>query len=104
RVRARIRNWRRGVGGFRKERENLFVFSPLVLPFPYSRMARAVNRRLLVRSLRRWMRAVGASRPIVWTFLPTPLANELIAELDPALSVYYCIDNLASSSAAARRI
>src|SRR5437763_17170410 len=36
----RFRNWWRGTKGFRHERENLVVYSPLVLPFPYSRVAR----------------------------------------------------------------
>ena len=35
---------------------------------------------------------------MVWTFLPTPLAHALIDDLDPALTIYYCIDDLASSS------
>src|SRR5438128_5918826 len=38
RLRHRLRNWWRGVMGFRQERERLFVYSPLVLPFPYSRL------------------------------------------------------------------
>ena len=59
RVRQRIRNWWRGTKGFREERPNLFVYSPLVFPFPYSRFARWANRFLLMRSLRRWMRATG---------------------------------------------
>ncbi len=50
------------------------------------------------------MRATGFTRPIVWTFLPTPLAHEIIGSVDPALTIYYCIDDLASSSADARRI
>lgn len=104
RVRSRIRNWRRGTEGFREERQRLFVYSPMILPFPYSRVALWINRWLLLRSLRRWMRVAGFSRPVVWTFLPTPLALDLIQELDPALTVYYCIDDLASSSPAARRI
>src|SRR6185369_16449578 len=37
-------------------------------------------------------------------FLPTPLARDLIRDLDASLVVYYCIDDLASSSPAARRI
>ena len=57
-----------------------------------------------MRSVRRWMRAAGFRRPIAWTFLPTPLVREVIAELEPVLSVYYCIDDFASSSRAARRI
>jgi glycosyltransferase involved in cell wall biosynthesis len=104
RLRRRIRNWSKGPGGFREERPNLFVFSPLVLPGPYSRIATRINRFLLLRSINRWMRATGASRPIVWTFLPTPLAHELVTYLDPTLTVYYCIDDFVSSSPEARRI
>jgi uncharacterized SAM-binding protein YcdF (DUF218 family)/glycosyltransferase involved in cell wall biosynthesis len=104
RVRQRIRNWWRGTKGFREERPNLFVYSPLLLPLPYSRIARAVNRLLLARALRRWMRATGFYQPIVWTFLPTPVALDLIAALDPALTIYYCIDDLAASSPGAKRI
>ena len=90
--------------GFRQERPNLFVFSPLVVPLPYSRVARWINRGLLARALKRWMRATGLYRPIVWTFLPTPLAVDLIRELDPQLTIYYCIDDFVSSSPGAKRI
>jgi uncharacterized SAM-binding protein YcdF (DUF218 family)/glycosyltransferase involved in cell wall biosynthesis len=104
RVGQRIRNWWRGTKGFREERPNLFVYSPLLLPLPYSRPARAVNRFLLTGALRRWMRATGFYRPIVWTFLPTPVALDVIDAVDPALTIYYCIDDLAASSPGARRI
>ena len=104
RIRQRVRNWWRGTKGFRRERDNLFIYSPILLPFPYSLLFRRINRLLLVRALRRWVRAAGFSRPIVWTFLPTPLVRETIPFLDPILSVYYCIDDFASSSRAARRI
>jgi uncharacterized SAM-binding protein YcdF (DUF218 family)/glycosyltransferase involved in cell wall biosynthesis len=104
RLRQRIRNWWRGTKGFREERPNLFVYSPLVLPWPYLRPSRWVNRTLLVRALNRWMRATGFYRPIVWTFLPTPLARDLIAALDPQVTIYYCIDDLPSSSPGAKRI
>ena len=36
RVTSRLRNWRRGTKGFREERHNLFIHSPIVLPLPYS--------------------------------------------------------------------
>jgi uncharacterized SAM-binding protein YcdF (DUF218 family)/glycosyltransferase involved in cell wall biosynthesis len=104
RLRQRVRNWWRGTKGFRLQQPNLFVYSPIVLPLPYSRIAGWVNRQILQRSLTRWMRATGFSRPIVWTFLPTPLAHEIIRSVDPAITVYYCIDDLASSSTDARRI
>jgi len=104
RVRQRIRNWWRGTKGFRQERPNVFIYSPLLLPLPYFWLARWINRRLLSRALRRWMEAVGFNRPILWTFLPTPLALDIIRAVDPQVTVYYCIDDLASSSAGARKI
>lgn len=104
RVRQRVKNWWRSTKGFRLERENLFVYSPLFLPFPYSRLARWLNRTLLFRPLRRWMAVTGFRRPIVWTFLPTPTARELIHEVDPGLTIYYCADDFSASSHAARRV
>lgn len=104
RLRQRIRNWLRGTKGFRQERENLFIYSPLILPFPYARMAQWVNCTLLLRAFRRWMSTMGFRPSVLWTFLPTPLARGLIKELDPEVTIYYCIDDLASSSPSARRI
>ena len=99
RVRQRLRNWWRGTKGFREERPNLFVYSPLVLPLPYF-AHRALDQPLV---LMRAHHAAGcarsaSTRPIVWTFLPTPLARDRDRALDPALTIYYCIDDLASSS------
>src|SRR3989338_180157 len=48
RIKNRIKNWLRGIKGIREETANLYVFSPLVLPFPYSRIARWINRRLIL--------------------------------------------------------
>ena len=105
RVRQRIRNWWRSTKGFREERPNLFIYSPLLLlPLPYFWLARWINRTLLSRALKRWMEAVGFSRPILWTFLPTPLALDVIRAVDPQVTIYYCIDDLASSSHGARKI
>jgi uncharacterized SAM-binding protein YcdF (DUF218 family)/glycosyltransferase involved in cell wall biosynthesis len=104
RVRHRIRNWWRGTKGFRQERPNLFIYSPLLLPWPYLRPSRWINRFVLMRALRRWMGATGFFQPIAWTFLPTPLACDLLAAIDPQLTIYYCIDDFASSSMGAKRI
>jgi glycosyltransferase involved in cell wall biosynthesis len=104
RLLQRLRNWRRGRGGVRLERPNLWVWAPLALPLPYSPAAVRLNRVLLLSVLRRWLRRQGWGQPLVWTFLPTPLARALIRALDPQLVVYYCIDDLASSSPAAAPI
>jgi len=104
RLRTRLRKWLESTKGFRKERTNLFVYSPLILPFPYSKIACRINRGMMLRALKHWMRATGFRPSIVWTFLPTPIVHELIDKLNPELTVYYCIDDLASSSPYAKRI
>jgi uncharacterized SAM-binding protein YcdF (DUF218 family)/glycosyltransferase involved in cell wall biosynthesis len=104
RVRRRIWNWWHSRKGFREERANLFVYSPMFLPFPYSRIAGWINRVLLFRTLKRWMQATGFARPIVFTFLPTPLARTLIAQVAAEAVIYYCADDFSASSASARRI
>jgi uncharacterized SAM-binding protein YcdF (DUF218 family)/glycosyltransferase involved in cell wall biosynthesis len=75
----------------RKVAENLYVLSPLALPFPYSRLARWLNRLLFLSVLRRWIAAMEFARPIVWSFLPTGMALDIIEAVEPKLTVYYCI-------------
>lgn len=104
RLRKRIYNWLHSVKGIRKERENLYILSPIVLPFPYSRIARWINKRLLMGAMQRWINNIGFSNPIVWTFLPTGLAVDIIDAIDSKLVVYYCIDNFSASSHQARKI
>jgi glycosyltransferase involved in cell wall biosynthesis len=103
RLGSRFLHWWQAGGGVTPVAPGIDVLSPLVLPFPYSRAALRMNTRVLLRSLRVWLGDRGAPL-IVITFLPTPLAREVIAALDPALVVYYCIDRLAESSPGARRV
>src|SRR5688572_17379364 len=94
---ARLRHWLQARGGAWHTAEGVDVLSPLLLPFPYWQAAVSVNAHALVRSIRAWLG--GRSGPvIVITFLPTPLAREVIRALRPAFVVYYCLDRLAESS------
>jgi uncharacterized SAM-binding protein YcdF (DUF218 family) len=104
RLRSRIKNWLGSVKGIRRERENLYIYSPIILPFPYSKIARWINRWLLVSALKRWERSVGFSTPIIWTFLPTGIVLDIIDSIDSKLVIYYCIDNFAASSPKAKNI
>ncbi len=91
RIRQRFINWWKSSKGFRREKENLFIYSPLLLPFPYSKTARWLNRILLSRTLRQWMNSAGFYEPIIWTYLPTNLVSDMLDELNPSLVVYHCI-------------
>ena len=104
RLRKRFKNYFKGVKGIRKEADNLYIFSPIVLPFPYSRIARWVNRFLMLSVLNRWIKAVDFADSIVWTFLPTGITLDIINNINKRLLVYYCIDNFAVSSASTRKI
>ena len=104
RLRKRFRDYFKGVKGIRKESGNLYIFSPIVLPFPYSRPARWINRMVLLTVLKRWMRAVDFADPVIWTFLPTGIALDITENVDKKLLVYYCIDNFAVSSASAKKV
>ena len=100
---SRFVHWWNARGGVKQVATGIEVLSPLVLPFPYSPAAVSLNTRVLLRSLRRWL-SDGDGPVIVITFLPTPLARELIGELHPTLVIYYCIDRLAESSEGARDV
>lgn len=104
RIKHRIENWLKGVKGIRKEMDNLYVYSPLVLPFPYSRVARWINHHLILLVLRRWMRAMDFDDPVIWTFLPTPLTLDIAESIEKKLFIYYCIDSFSVSSKSASKI
>ena len=104
RLSKRFRDYFKGVKGIRKESENLYIYSPLVLPFPYSRFARLINKYILLSVIRRWMKAVRFNDPIIWTFLPTGTALDITENINKKLLVYYCIDSFAASSASAKKI
>lgn len=104
RIRKRIANWKRGVRGIRKIEDSLYVYSPLVFPFPYLKIARLINNRLIFSVLFRWLKTVGFTEPLVWAFLPTGLTLDLIAKIEPKVLIYYCIDSFQASSKDARKV
>ncbi len=104
RIGVRLQNWLRSTRGFKEVRDDLTVFSPLFIPLPYARWAVALNRRLLSGAIRRWCKASGFRHPGLITFLPTPLAQGLIKDIDPSLTVYYCANDMAGGSEGAARL
>lgn len=95
RIKKRIINWRKGFYGIRRERENIYIYSPIVLPFPYSNLAKIINRFLFINIVKKWIRAMNFNNPIIWTFLPNVMTLDLIDHINKKLVIYYCLDNFA---------
>ncbi len=95
RIVARLRNRQKaGARGIREVRKNLWVVDPLVNPFQQIGFVHERNVTALSRQLANAVAEVGGGRPIVWTFVPTPLARAVIETLDPKLVIYDCVDAL----------
>ncbi len=104
RLKKRFGDYFKGIKGIRKEMDGLYVYSPIVLPFPYSRVARQINKFILLSVISRWMKVMNFSNPIVWTFLPTGITLDVINGIDKKLVIYHCVDNFAGSSASAKKV
>lgn len=104
RIKSRIKNWFSGVKGIREIENNLYVFSPIIFPFPYLRTAKLINHHLIFSVLNKWIKIMDFSNPVIWVFLPTPLSLDIIDNLNHKIVVYYCVDNFRASSAAAKKI
>jgi glycosyltransferase involved in cell wall biosynthesis len=95
-----LRKMARKVIGFlkgpREVEPGLWVYTPLVLPFPYSGRVVALNTWILraTLGLLRWR--LGMREFQLWTFLPT--AVPYVGKMGESLAVYYCTDEWASFS------
>ncbi|MBS1118362.1 MAG: hypothetical protein H6Q90_590 [Deltaproteobacteria bacterium] len=84
------RKLREVLRGAQRVEHDLWVTTPLVLPFPHSPAARAINGWLL-RGLVRMLRLqLGIERFALWTFLPN--VGDYLGTLGEDLAVYYCVD------------
>src|SRR5437763_3054321 len=82
--------------GIRQRHPNIWVLSPLAIPFYGSEMVRAANGALLRAQVRRAMDKLGFKDVISWSFLPSsaPVSGTLGEEL----GVYHCVDEFSAFS------
>ena len=76
--------------GVRRVNPNLWVYTPIVIPLPYSRMATALNHWIMRLSLKILSRKLGMREFQLWTFLPSTASY--VGQLGESLVVYYCVD------------
>jgi len=100
RIWDRIKNWLSSEHGFRQISAGLFLYSPIFIPLPYSKIANYLNVIFISLSIKRWMNLLRFSEPVVISFLPTPLTQGIITSINPSLLIYYCANHMAGASSA----
>ena len=87
--------WRSLTGNVREVAPNLTVLTPLpVLPFRFIRLFNVINEWLRLFSIRRCLKKMGPSHPVLWIYPPD--AGRIVGRAGEALSIYYCADDWAA--------
>ena len=76
--------------GIKEKEPNIYVYSPLVLPYFQNRLARKINQFILTWSLKFFLSKKKAQKRILWAACPT--AEGLVGMLKEEKSIYYCAD------------
>ncbi|WP_114238889.1 glycosyltransferase [Dyella sp. C9] len=86
------RRLKRGLRPPRKVRENLWIWSPLAIPFQSNALVRKFNRILLSGGVRLWHLVYGIRPQLLWTY--SPMTTEFY-DLDRfELVVYHAVDDI----------
>lgn len=75
----------------RQVQDNLYVMTPLVIPFHGNAAAGAVNRLLLLMQVRYYQKKLSFSCPILWSFLPN--VDKVFGAFGEKLTIYYITDD-----------
>ncbi len=81
---------RRFAAGCQRAAGNIFVFSPLAIPFHGFRAARSVNRRFLTWTIRLVANRLRFRNILTWSFLPS--SADIAGNLGEDLLIYHCVD------------
>src|SRR5258706_1044029 len=76
--------------GYRRLSENIYLYSPLAIPFHGVALAQWFNRFWLAFQLRLVCRQIGFHSPITWTFLPS--SADVVGHLGAKHIIYHCVD------------
>lgn len=88
--------------GLQQVSPNIWVVTPLYMPFMESPFVQRLNRVILGRQLKRALRHLKFCNPITWTFVPT--SSDIVGTLGERKIVYHCVDEYSSFSDAANEV
>jgi glycosyltransferase involved in cell wall biosynthesis len=87
RMLSKVRSFSRGL---ERVNDNLFVFTPIVVPFHHSTLAQGMNAAALKLSLEYYVRKLDMRNVIYWSYLPN--VHYIIKRMRPGLIIYHCVD------------
>lgn len=91
------RVWQKLKGYFRglvRARRNLYVYTPILIPFQRSGFVRRLNKIFLLGQFK-WLTArYRIKEPDIWTFLPNSV--DLVTQLPHRKLIYYCVDDMSA--------
>ena len=94
RIKDRINNWFKSAKGFKESKKNLFIFSPIVFPFPFIKIFYFINLFIVNFLLSNWFKTLKFKNDILISFLPTPLSYEIKRLSNANLNIYYCANEM----------
>jgi len=83
-------------------RKNLFVYTPIVIPFQGIGLVRYLNKFILFIQIKRIMKKFQIQNPIVWTFLPNSVG--VIKMLPKKELIYYIVDDMSAFKGVPKRV
>lgn len=89
------RRLKRFLQGPIKINENLYTYSPIVLPFYKFRLVRWLNHWIMITALRHLARKLAMPAPILWSYIPNGVHFK--GKLGEKLLVYHCVDEIAAN-------
>ena len=70
RIKDRIQNWSKSAKGFTEKKKNLFIFSPIVFPFPFVKFFYYINLFIVNFLLSNWFKTLKFKNDILYHFYP----------------------------------
>ena len=87
RIVGKLRAFSRGAEEIHKD---LYVFTPVVIPFHHFSSARKINATVLKMSLNYYIKKLQMHDIIYWSYMPN--VSYIIRNMNPSLIVYHCVD------------
>lgn len=88
--------------GIKQVDSQLYVISPIVLPFHQYRLIQKLNRWLLILFVKYCQIKLGLTQPVLITFLPN--VNNLTGAFNEKKVIYYCADKMSSFEGVAKAV